>query len=257
MAAIPTCCLTSFNWSGTPTGITSSFPTLPKNPFYITGTNPTAAILLIHDLFGWTFPNLRLLADHYAREANATVYLPDFFGGGALDTSAILAERWAELDLPSFLSRNGREAREAEIISFAKELRTKHEKLGAVGFCYGGWAVHRLGAGEFVDKETGKGLVDCVTAGHPSLLTERDIEEVAVPVQVLAPEVDQAYTKEMKLLGFETLQRNGVPLNYVHFPGVEHGALVRGDETKKGEREAMARGKSAAVAWQRWWLHGI
>ena len=35
------------------------------------------AILMVHDIFGWTFPNARLLADHYAKEADATVYLPD------------------------------------------------------------------------------------------------------------------------------------------------------------------------------------
>lgn len=35
------------------------------------------AILIVHDIFGWTLPNARLLADHYAKEADATVYLPD------------------------------------------------------------------------------------------------------------------------------------------------------------------------------------
>jgi dienelactone hydrolase len=35
------------------------------------------AIIVIHDLYGWTFPNIRLLADHYAAEVGATVYVPD------------------------------------------------------------------------------------------------------------------------------------------------------------------------------------
>ena len=33
--------------------------------------------MIIHDIFGWTLPNSRLLADHYAKEVDATVYLPD------------------------------------------------------------------------------------------------------------------------------------------------------------------------------------
>lgn len=33
--------------------------------------------MIIHDLYGWEFPNTRLLADHYADEVNATVYVPD------------------------------------------------------------------------------------------------------------------------------------------------------------------------------------
>lgn len=68
------CCLRGISWTGRPNG---SETTLADLPTYKTGTNPRVAILVISDLFGWTFPNLRLLCDHYAEEANATVYLPD------------------------------------------------------------------------------------------------------------------------------------------------------------------------------------
>ena len=68
------CCVTGFKWDGTPSGKEGM---LGENKSYITGSNKDAAVLLIHDLFGWTFPNLRLLADHYAEEADATVYVPD------------------------------------------------------------------------------------------------------------------------------------------------------------------------------------
>lgn len=78
---LQSCCLTGFTWSGTPVG---TIGTLGKSQAYITGTNKHAAILFIHDAFGWEFPNVRLLADHLAREANATVYVPDFFGGEKL-----------------------------------------------------------------------------------------------------------------------------------------------------------------------------
>ena len=68
------CCKTGFNWGGTPIGKET---TLADNKAYVTGTNKDAAVLMVHDVFGWQFPNLRLLADHYAKEADATVYLPD------------------------------------------------------------------------------------------------------------------------------------------------------------------------------------
>lgn len=51
--------------------------TLSDNAAYVTGSNSEVAILVIRDLFGWTFPNIRLLADPYAEEADATVYVPD------------------------------------------------------------------------------------------------------------------------------------------------------------------------------------
>ena len=70
------CCVKGFEWTGTPVGTESK---LANNNTYVTGTNQDVAILMISDLFGWTFVSERLLADHYAREANATVYLPDLY----------------------------------------------------------------------------------------------------------------------------------------------------------------------------------
>lgn len=78
---VKSCCLTGFTWTGTPAGTVG---TLAANQAYITGTNKHAAILLIHDAFGWEFPNTRLLADHLAREVDATVFVPDFFAGERL-----------------------------------------------------------------------------------------------------------------------------------------------------------------------------
>lgn len=46
---------------------------------YVAGSNTDAAVLIVHDIFGWTLPNLRILADHYAKEADVTVYLPDLY----------------------------------------------------------------------------------------------------------------------------------------------------------------------------------
>lgn len=81
------------------------------------------------------------------------------------------------------------------------------------------------------------------------MMIKKDIDEVAVPVQVLAPEIDAAFDEEMKLYAFLTIMKKGVPFDYQHFPGVEHSCLVRGDENIKGERDAMERGKNAAVGW--------
>ncbi|KAE8365930.1 Alpha/Beta hydrolase protein [Aspergillus caelatus] len=240
------CCIQGFSWQGTPTGRTGQ---LSNNDVYITGDNADVAILFIADLFGWTFPNVRLLADHYAREVGATVFVPDFFGGEVLDFDLVAAEKFDQIDLPGFIGRNGREQREPEIFDCARALKQDlgYKKVGAVGYCYGGWASFRLGAKEHASAP----LVDCIAVGHPSLLTKKDIDEVAVPVQMLAPEIDQAYPVELKLHTFETLQRLGVPFDYQHFPGVVHACFIRGDENKPGERAAMERGKNAVVGWFR------
>ncbi|OIW26284.1 dienelactone hydrolase family protein [Coniochaeta ligniaria NRRL 30616] len=247
------CCLKGFAWEGTPTGTETRINT---NDTYVAGSNPKVALVVIHDLFGWKWGNLRLLADHYAVEADATVYLPDFFGGASLDTDLIFAGRFAELDLPNFMGRNTKEVREPEMVAFIKTLRARgFEKVGAIGYCYGGWAVFRLAGAE----AGGKRLVDCVTAGHPSLLTKEEIEGVRsdVAVQMLAPEHDIQYTAELKTHTFVTLQKLGVPFDYQHFPGVEHACFTRGDEKVPGDRAALVRGKNAAVAWAKQWLHEV
>ena len=68
------CCLKGFRWEAQPKGHETK---LAGTNCYITGSNPKIAVMIIHDLYGWTFPNTRLLADHYAEEVNSTVYVPD------------------------------------------------------------------------------------------------------------------------------------------------------------------------------------
>lgn len=68
------CCKTGFRWEGKLTGKETKIAGLDT---YVVGSNKDVAILIVHDILGWTSPNLRLLADHYAPEVNATVYLVD------------------------------------------------------------------------------------------------------------------------------------------------------------------------------------
>lgn len=168
----PHSCLSGFSWNGTPTGRET---TLANNNTYVSGTNKEVAILMIHDIFGWTFTNLRLLADHYARDANATVYLPDLYVpcivlklelydlrqnsadkviddsfDGEVVTPDMLddPEKAKNFDHLEFvLGRNGKEKRFPDMVACARALKEElgFKKVGAVGYCYGGWAVFQLG----------------------------------------------------------------------------------------------------------------
>ena len=174
--------------------------------------------------------------------------MPDFFGGEVLDAEKIKAGRWAELDFEGFKARNAREIREPEIIKCVEALRSNgFKKIGAVGYCYGGWAVLSLAS---------KGLVDCVVCAHPSMVTESDIDNVAVPVMFLAPEHDPMFSDELKLYAFKklVLEKKIVSVEWVHFPGMSHGCLTKGDAEQEGEREAMTKGKDRAVTWWSEWL---
>ncbi|KAI0533045.1 dienelactone hydrolase [Xylaria digitata] len=243
------CCLKTFTWGGTPTGKETK---LAGNDAYVTGDNKDAAVLFIHDLFGWKYNNIRLLADHYAREADVTVYVPDFFGGWVVDWNLVENDRFDQIDLVGMSKLNSREIRGPEMVACAKALKGEHgfKRLGAIGFCYGGWAVCYLGS-----KERGEKLVDAVSMGHPSWLVKEDIANLTVPIQILAPEIDPAFTAELKAYAFETLLKLNLPFDYVHYPGIVHGGLVRGSEKVDKEREAMAAAKNSAVVWFKQQLH--
>lgn len=68
------CCFKGFQWDGEPSGHEGK---LADNEAYIAGENKDRAVLILHDALGWELKNTRLLVDHYAKEANATVYLPN------------------------------------------------------------------------------------------------------------------------------------------------------------------------------------
>ncbi|MCJ1471883.1 hypothetical protein MMC13_000524 [Lambiella insularis] len=194
--------------------------------------NASKAVMIVHDAYGWTFSNTYLLADHYAAEADVTHDRRD----------------WDKLDMAGFLTRNSKKVRTPEIFECAKTLRSQYKKVGVIGFCWGGWAVFRLGAKE------NNGLVDCISTAHPALLEKEEMEKVGVPVQILAPEYDQMFTPEFKEYANKVIPTLGVPYDYQHFPGIDHAFAIRGDPNLQGERHGMERAKNAAVLWFRQWL---
>ncbi|KIW20476.1 hypothetical protein PV08_01051 [Exophiala spinifera] len=240
------CCYKGFFWDKTPVGRED---TLAGYPTYITGTNPDAALMIIHDMFGWTFLNTRVLADFYAKEADVTVYVPDFFDGEVIPPEVIRdRSRWAEYDIPAGVDRrHAKPVHRDQIFASARELRSKYRKCGAIGFCFGGWAVFALGAD--------KNLIDAISTGHPTWLTKEEINEVSVPTQILAPEHDPVFTPELKAHANQVIPTRGVPYDYQLFPKVAHAFCTRGNPNDEEELKAMDRAKDAAVYWFKFWLH--
>lgn len=156
------CCKSGFKWSGEPTGEVTKLGDLDtylaspsqssSSPSLSSSSSPSSsssgdgkdggrhAILMVHDIFGWTFPNARLLADAYASGTGAHVYLPDYFRGEVLHPDALLdPARRAALDLPAFLGRHDKQTRWVEIRASVARLRALgFDRVGAIGFCWGG-----------------------------------------------------------------------------------------------------------------------
>lgn len=97
--------------------------------------------------------------------------------------------------------------------------------------------------------------MNCISTTHPSWLTKEEVEGVGVPVQILAPEIDLAFTPALKYLCNRVIP--SVELDYVfqHFPALEHGFTIRGGRENEAELKGVVRGKNAVIYWFNQYLH--
>ena len=87
------------------------------------------------------------------------------------------------------------------------------------------------------------------------MLTKEEIDAVGVPVQIMAPEHDQAFTPELKAHANRVIPTLNVDYNYQYFPGLEHRFAIRSDPSDPKQKNGMERAKNAAVAWFAQFLH--
>ncbi len=248
-ATMNECCTTGFLWNGTPAG---RIDKLLDKPAYIAGDNSKRAILLVHDVFGWSLNNTRLLADHYAKEVGATVYLPDFFEGwSAKEGDAEMEVKDGkvtmitnpDVDWAGFFAKNGPDVRTPEVIACARKLGEDYEFVGAVGFCWGGAVGFKLAS------EDNAGLLDCVTTAHPGKPSEEDVRNLSIPVQIIAPEFDPTFDQESKDLCLREIPKLGIEFVYNYFPGDVHGFCTKADMSSEKQKRSLERAKNAVVYW--------
>jgi dienelactone hydrolase len=238
-------CKTGFKWNGETTGKES---TLGKTNAYVAGDSKDAAVLILTDIFGWKLPNIRLIADHFAKEAQATVYVPDLFDGEVVDPDALSdPEKAKNFDLMAFIGRHGKDTRWPAIKEHAQTLKSQYKKVVAIGYCYGAWACFKLGA----DPQ----LIDAISMAHPSLVEKSEIDATKVPIQIMAPENDFAYTEELKKHTLEKLPTLNIPWEYIYFPGLAHGFAARGDPSDPVQKAGLEKAKRDAVGFFNEYLH--
>lgn len=156
--------------------------------------------------------------------------------------------KWRTVRIPDFMGRNSKDIRQPEIFACAKALRSEYKKVGAIGYCYGGWACFRLAA-------KGNNLLDCVSVAHPSRIEKSEIDALAAPTQILVPETDTQLTPELKEYCNRVIPTLGIPYQYDYYPGLMHGFATRCDPKDKKQKDGMERAKNAAVSWFNEYLH--
>ncbi|EKM51493.1 uncharacterized protein PHACADRAFT_261654 [Phanerochaete carnosa HHB-10118-sp] len=208
-------------------------------------TIPSCAVVLLTDIFGLALKNPRIIADELAQRIGCDVWVPDLFQGRppftAEELEPLLPDTGNPNDQMTFmrkmwmlmlgLSRAFRlyairpavvDPRAAAFIRRLRDER-KYDKIGAVGYCFGGALCIRLGAA---------GAVDSLVVCHPTINNADQIREVRVPTAFACAEADSSFTPAIRKEAekyFESQKgtEGAVEFEFKDYPGTVHGFATR------------------------------
>lgn len=253
MNKIANCCSGHVNHVDTVAGVEE---TIAGYHCYVAkpATASTKTVVIATDVFGYKLPNVRLIADNFAKHGfnvfipntlNEPVFplnLPDLLHGlnekesGELQTKVFM----------DFLGTNPMSQTVERTTQFITELKKAgSEHVSIVGYCWGG--------GVAVNLSKTPGFLNGIVANHPSLLNyPTDIESITCPACFVIPETDMMTSKEQALEIKTILERdsnaNKAKNVYKFYEGVSHGFAVRGDSSDAVVGEKTRDAFQVAVA---------
>ncbi|KAG1734700.1 Alpha/Beta hydrolase protein [Suillus paluster] len=202
------------------------------------------AIILLSDAFGLPLVNSHLLADKFSKELSCDVWIPDLFNGKPLFDVDGMAEdlmpkqprTWPLWDKIRFLftillPRSGVMFRSRPSVvdprttAFIKRVREqrKYDKVGAVGYCFGGSLGVRLAPLNIFDS-----LVVC----HPGAVSEAEIKAINIPTSWVCAEDDMAFVPAIRnkaeaLFVARKGKDDFVDYEFIDYKGTVHGFACR------------------------------
>jgi len=250
--------------SGDPTGsILPDFHGAYLAPASADGAASAQAVLLLTDAFGMSLPNPKIMADKLSKELGCDVWVPDYFAGRPLipasklqipERAGIKQSFWTYVKLffvllpqiPAFYS-NRASAVDARLTSFINHIKQtkQYNKIGAVGYCYGGSTCIRFGK---------TGLVDSVIIAHPGRFTIDDVKAIKVPALWLCAEEDQFFQDEKRLQSEAVFaarkdQPDYVDYEFQLYKGTAHGFASRPNLNLPEIKEAWEGAFQQTINW--------
>ncbi|KAI4157905.1 MAG: hypothetical protein LQ342_007910 [Letrouitia transgressa] len=266
------CCLSGALHEGKPKGREDTIGGLQTYISEPTTGSKKKSIIFITDVFGWQFPNVRLLADEYAK-AGFYTYIPDFLNGDSLPHD-FLQNIEPPLKVQETLDVAGKAKNTAVVAAtlgtwlpthregvsrplidgFVNTVRMTPgtDKIGAIGFCWGGRYAILQAHGQSKDASgSSVGGVDAAYACHPSLVAiPADFDPVLVPLSLALGTKDSlldmaSVGKIQDLLA----QKTQVPHEIRLYEDQVHGFALRSDWSSEKDKKAMDEATQQGIEW--------
>ncbi|KIY64969.1 dienelactone hydrolase endo-1,3,1,4-beta-D-glucanase [Cylindrobasidium torrendii FP15055 ss-10] len=226
-------------------------------------SSTTHAVIVLTDIFGLQLPNAKVLADLYAEQLGCDVWVPDLFGGKAPVTPDAMrlpvraGDRfsiweWIKVAfavLPSAfaLYQQRPVVTDVRLKTFLSKLKEKksYQRLGAVGFCYGGTTAVR-----FASTDTFSTVVVC----HPGKLTEAELHAMKVPCSWVLAEDDLLFPPKNRLAAEAEFagrvgKDNYVQYEFAEYKGTTHGFAARPNLEFPDIKEGFEGAQAQIVSW--------
>jgi dienelactone hydrolase len=258
------CCLSGYlNDSATPTGREEVVNGLQC---YIAENKEkckTKTIIFIPDIFGYKTPNVRLLADEYAK-AGFYAYVPDFYNGDALPYSFLQSiepplktreqlgifsktknSATVALTLGPWAIKHRESVAQPIIDKFFKEIKAMPGvgKIGTIGFCWSGRHAVLLVHAD--------GLADAAVVCHPALLgIPTDIEGVTKPITFAVGDKDSVLDNgSVGKISDILAAKKDVPHEVRIYKDQVHNFALRGDWSSAEDKKAMDEATRQGIDW--------
>ncbi len=255
------CCLSGqLHNHATPTGSVTTIGDLPTYVAEPSSKDKSKTLIFLVDIFGYEFPNTRLLADEYAK-AGFYVLVPDILQGDPLPISFLQnvepplkdQEQAGLVDKAKNTAIMGatfgtwlpkhREAVTLPIVEkFVDEVKKTPDtgKVGTIGFCFGGRYSILMAHGK----------VDAAYACHPSLVAiPGDFDPVTKPLSLAVGTKDSLLSDEQNNQIKAILDKKSVPTELVKYEDQIHGFSLRGDWSSDKDKKAQDDALQQGIAW--------
>ncbi|KAJ3317910.1 hypothetical protein HDV06_001068 [Boothiomyces sp. JEL0866] len=209
-------------------------------------SNPNShAVVIATDVFGFKLPNVRLIADSFAKEGfyavvpdlfNNTEPPPDFMD----DVEKAYSIGRLLIYYPYFIIFNSPASGIKIVKTVLEDVRKNHKKVGIQGYCWGGRIAALLAQEE--------DAIDAACPAHAGGLNyPDDIEKIKKPTFFVNAEIDMSMTGEQAKSISEIMQKKGDEFGSKLYPGVKHGFAVRGNENDEHVKKQRVEAFSDAL----------